>query len=218
MSTTTVVLADDHEIIRECLRSLLEKEPDIEVVGEASDGRTAVRLARDLSPHVVVMDISMPDLNGVDATRQILSRAPGTRVLALSMHSDRRFVARMLQAGAAGYLLKECAYGEFVQAVRAVAAGRTYLSPSIAGGIVETFVRQPDAEAPSAAAVLTPRQREILQLVAEGRSTKQIAAHLHVSTKTVDTHRHEVMTKLGLHSVAELTKFAVREGLTGLER
>ena len=214
----SVVLADDHEIIRNGLRSLLEKETDIEVVGETQDGRTAVRLAKDLNPDVIVMDVSMPDLNGIEATGEISSRAPRTRVLGLSMHSDRRFVARMLQAGAAGYLLKECAYDEFVRAVRTVASGKTYLSPGVADGIVEAFVRRPSAEAPAAASVLTPRQREVLQLVAEGRSTKQVAAHLHVSTKTVDTHRHEIMNKLGLRSIAELTKFAIREGLTSLER
>jgi len=213
----SVVLADDHEIIRNGLRSLLEKETDIQVVGEAQDGRTAVRLAKDLNPDVIVMDVSMPDLNGIEATREISSRAPRTRVLGLSMHSDRRFVARMLQAGAAGYLLKECAYDEFVRAVRTVASGKTYLSPGVTDGIVEAFVRRPSAETPAAASVLTPRQREVLQLVAEGRATKQIAARLHVSTKTVDTHRHEIMTKLDLHSIAELTKFAVREGLTDLE-
>ena len=213
----SVVLADDHEIIRNGLRSLLEKETDIQVVGEAQDGRTAVRLAKDLNPDVIVMDVSMPDLNGIEATREISSRAPRTRVLGLSMHSDRRFVARMLQAGAAGYLLKECAYDEFVRAVRTVASGKTYLSPGVTDGIVEAFVRRPSAETPAAASVLTPRQREVLQLVAEGRATKQIAARLHVSAKTVDTHRHEIMNKLDLHSIAELTKFAVREGLTDLE-
>jgi len=215
--TAKVVLADDHVLFRDGLRVLLEKEADLKVVGEANNGREAVRLAAELQPDIVVMDVSMPDLNGIEAAREISARTPKTRVLGLSMHSDRRFVARMLQAGAAGYLLKDCDYEEFIRAVRAVLAGQTYLSPAVAGGVVNAHVRGGAAAASSALRDLTPRQREILQLVAEGRATKQIAAHLHVSVKTVDAHRQHIMDKLGLHSVAELTKFAVREGLTSPE-
>lgn len=212
-----VLLVDDHQLFRQGLRSMLANDAGIEVVGEAENGRSAVELARQLAPDVVVMDISMPDLNGIEATRQIAARAPQTRVLALSMHSDRRFVTGALAAGAAGYLLKDCAFEELCRAVHAVAKKQVYLSPAVAGEAVDAHVRGGEDAASPALRDLTSRQREILQLVAEGRATKQIAARLHISTKTVDTHRHEIMTKLGLHSIAELTKFAVREGLTDLE-
>lgn len=213
-----LLLADDHRMFREGLRALIEKHKDIKVVGEAANGREAVRLARDLKPTVVVMDVSMPDLGGVEATRRILKRSPKVKVIALSMHSDRRFVVEMLRAGAQGYLLKDCAYDELVRAIRTVAGGRAYLSPRIAGVVLEDCVRStaPEAEAPAPA--LTAREREVLQLLAEGHGTKQIARRLHVSTKTIDTHRHNIMNRLDIHSVAELTKYAVREGLTTLER
>ena len=213
-----VLLVDDHHIFREGLRALLEKERGIEVVGEAENGRTAIRLAKQLKPDAVVMDISMPDLNGIEATRQITTRAPDTRVIALSIHSDRRFVTEMLKAGASGYLLKDCASEEFVRAIRTVAAGETYLSPTVAGSVVEAYLAQGSAAGPSASTPLTPRQREVLQLLAEGWSTKQMAVRLHVSVKTIETHRKQIMDELDIHSVAELTKFAVREGLTSLEK
>lgn len=196
---------------------MLANDAGIEVIGEAENGRRAVELARQLVPDVVVMDISMPDLNGIEATRQIAARAPRTRVLALSMHSDRRFVTDILAAGAAGYLLKDCAFDELCRAVHAVAKKQVYLSPAVAGEVVDAHVRGGDDAASQPLRDLTSRQLEILQLVAEGRATKQIAARLHVSVKTVETHRQHIMDKLGLHSVAELTKFAVREGLTDLE-
>ncbi len=212
-----LLLADDHGMFREGLRALIEKQTDLEVVGEAANGREAVRLARDLTPTVVVMDVSMPDLNGVEATRRILKRSPKAKVIALSMHSDRRFVVEMLRAGAQGYLLKNCAYEELVCAIRTVAGGRVYLSPRIAGVVLEDCVRSAAPEAAPASA-LTARQREVLQLLAEGHGTKQIARRLHVSAKTIDTHRHNIMNRLTIRSVAELTKYAVREGLTTLER
>ncbi len=214
-----IVLVDDHRIVREGLRALLEKHADFEVVGEAHNGRDAVRLTRRLRPHVVVMDISMPDLNGVEATRHILRESPNTRVTALSMYSDRRFVTGMLRAGASGYLLKQCAYDELVRGVQTVADGHTYLSPQIADLVVERCIRQPASAAETAArgSVLTPREREVLQLLSEGHGAKQIAARLHVSARTIDTHRQHIMSKLDLHSAAELTKYAVREGLTSLE-
>ena len=214
-----IVLVDDHEIVRDGLRALLEKQADFEVVGEAHNGREAVRLVRRLRPHVVVMDVSMPDLNGAEATRRILRESPSVRVTALSMHSDRRFVDAMLGAGARGYLLKDCAYQELVRAVRTVADGHVYLSPQIADLVVEQYGCQPAAVAETAASasVLTPREREVLQLLSEGHGTKQIAARLHVSARTIDTHRQNIMSNLDLHSVAELTKYAVREGLTSLE-
>ena len=212
-----VLLADDHQLFRQGLRSMLANDAGIEVIGEAENGRRALELARQLVPDVVVMDISMPDLNGIEATRQIAARAPRTRVLALSVHSDRRFVTGILAAGAAGYLLKDCAFDELCRAIHAVAKKQVYLSPAVAGEVVDAYPRGSEGAASSALRDLTPRQREILQLLAEGRATKQIAAHLHVSVKTADTHRQHIMDKLGLHSVAELTKFAIREGLTSLE-
>ncbi len=212
-----VLLADDHRLLREGLRKLLEKEADMETVAEADDGRTAVRLARELSPDVVVMDIGMPDLNGIEATRQIAREAPNVKVLALSMHSNRRFISGMLRAGASGYLLKDCAFGELARAVRTVVANGTYLSSGIAGTVVEDYVLHLSRADSSAFSVLTAKERETLQLLAEGRNTKEIALLLHVSVKTVETHRRQTMEKLDVHSVAELTKYAIREGLTSLE-
>jgi DNA-binding NarL/FixJ family response regulator len=212
-----VLLVDDHAIIREGLRSLLEKHPETEVVADTDGGRKAVELVRELSPDVVIMDVTMPGLNGIEATRQITDEFPAVKVIALSIHSQKRFVADMLSAGAAGYILKECLFDELVQAIQAVAAGARYLSPRIADVVVEDYVMHLSAVADSPLAALTGREREVLQLVAEGKSTKQIASELHVSTKTVEANRRQVMEKLNIHSVAELTKYAVREGLTTLE-
>jgi len=211
-----VLLADDHQLFRQGMRSMLANDARIEVIGEAENGRSAVELARQLAPDVVVMDISMPDLNGIDATRRIKQRSPGIQVLALSAHADRRFVAHMLAAGASGYLLKDCAFDELCRAVSAVAKKQVYLSPAVAGGVVEASLGLTPADEASGAAALTPRQREVLQLVAEGLNTKRIAARLHVSVKTVETHRTQVMQKLDCQSVAELTKYAIREGITSL--
>jgi len=215
-----VLLADDHKIVREGLKSLLEAEPDLTVIAEAGDGRTAVQLAREQHPDVVVMDIAMPHLNGVEATPQVMASNPQARVVALSMHSDRRFMTEMLRAGAAGYLLKDSASEELIQAIRTVMDGKVYLSPEIADVVVDSFVRRPPTTTPGgpgAFDVLTAREREVLQLMAEGKATKQIAALLHVSIKTVETHRRQIMEKLDLYSVAELTKYAIREGLTTVE-
>lgn len=209
-----LLLADDHQILREGLRALLAKQPDLVVVGEAEDGRTAVRLARELRPDLVIMDIGMPGLNGIEATRQILAEVPETKVIALSMHSDKRFVTEMLKAGAVGYLLKYCASEELVAAIRTVLSQRLYLSAEIVGVVVEDFVKQTPAPESSAFARLSPREREVLQLLAEGRSTRQIAEDLHVSIKTIEVHRKQIMDKLGLQSLAELVKYAIREGLT----
>ena len=211
-----VLLADDHRIMREGLRSLLEQQPDIEVIAEAENGRTAVQLVRELSPDVVIMDIAMPDLNGIGAAHQIIAEGCGVKVVALSMHSDRRFVARMFRAGASGYLLKDCAFEELARAVRTVAADEFYLSPKIASIVIKDYVRRLTETDFSASSFLTTRQREVLQLVAEGRTTKEIASRLNVSVKTVETHRSNIMEKLGIYSVAELTKYAIREGLTSL--
>ena len=212
-----ILLADDHRIMRSGLRSLLDKEPDMEVVAEAENGRMTVQLARKLSPDVVIMDISMPDLNGIEASRQILSEAPDVKVVALSMHSDEQFVVEMLDAGASGYLLKDCALGELCLAIRAVVANQNYLSPGIASIVIKDYRRELSRAEPPSSPVLTPREREVLQLVAEGNSSKKIASLLYISVKTVEAHRHQIMDKLNIHSVAELTKYAIRKGITSLD-
>ncbi|OGP70093.1 MAG: DNA-binding response regulator [Deltaproteobacteria bacterium RBG_13_58_19] len=214
--TIKILLADDHQIVREGLNAILAKHPDLKVVGEAADGRTAVRLARDLAPDVVIIDIGMPDLNGIEATRQIVAEVPGVKVIALSMHADKQFVSGMLKAGAAGYLLKYCASEELLKAIQTVRANRVYLSPDLVGLVVEDYVQQLEGRDASAFKVLTPREREVLQLLAEGRTTREIAARLHVSVKTIEVHRKQMMDKLGLQSLAELIKYAIREGLTSL--
>ena len=211
-----IILADDFEIIREGLRALIEKQPGMTVVAEAGDGRTAVQLATKLLPDLVVMDISMPDLNGIEATRQILEQCAGAKVIALSVHCDRRFVLEMLNAGASGYLLKDCAFKELIHAIHTVAANNTYLSPKITDIVLKDYVQRIPKDEFSSLSLLTPREREVLQLLAEGRRTKEIAHLLQVSVKTVETYRQQLMAKLSLHSIAELTKFAVREGLTSL--
>jgi DNA-binding NarL/FixJ family response regulator len=212
-----ILLADDHRLMREGLKTLISGESDLEVVGEAEDGRGAVSLALELVPDIVIMDVAMPGLNGIEATRQILKQAPSVRVIALSMHSDRRFVGEMLKVGASGYLLKDGAFDELVRAIRAVLAGQTYLNPRIASIVIEYHVRRPQTENSSAWSVLTSREREVLQLLSEGKTSKLIAAQLHISAKTVESHRRQITDKLGLRSVAELTKYAIREGLTSLE-
>ncbi len=215
--TIRVLLADDHNIVREGLRSLLEKDPEIEVVAMADNGRTAVQLARDLRPDVAVLDIAMPEMNGIEATRRIFRDDPQIKVLALSMHSARRFVTEALSAGAKGYLLKDCAAEELVRAIRTVAGNETYLSPKVAGLIVKDYLKHSPEATLSDNSSLTNREREILQLIAEGASTKEIAFKIGVSIKTVETHRQQIMKKLNLHSVAELTRYAIREGLTPLD-
>jgi DNA-binding NarL/FixJ family response regulator len=212
-----ILLADDHTIIRQGLRSLLEKQPDIEVVGEVGDGRKAIESVRELAPDIVIMDITMPNLNGIDATRKIIEGRGGTKVIALSMHSSRRFVTEMLKAGASGYILKECLFDELVEAIKTVLNGGIYLSPRITGVVVDDYVKRLSTKYQPEAPDLTEREREVLQLLAEGKSTKQVALQLHVSAKTVESNRRNIMDKLGIHNVAELTKYAIREGLTPLE-
>ena len=213
-----VLIADDHKIMLAGLRSLLEKQTDFEVVGEAENGRKAVQMALEKTPDVVVMDVSMPDLNGIEATTQIVESLKETRVIALSMHSDKRFVMGMLRAGASGYLLKDCASQELANAIYQVAAGKKYLSPEITGVVIDDFLLGGASEGVAAtASVISAREREVLQLIAEGWSTKQIASHLYVSIKTIETHRRQIMKKLDLHTIADLTKYAVREGFTSIE-
>ncbi|HEY3277850.1 MAG TPA: response regulator transcription factor [Syntrophorhabdaceae bacterium] len=214
--TIRIVLADDHKIMREGLRALLEKHADFEVAAEAENGIEAVQLVKKLKPHIVIMDIGMPGLNGIEATRQVTTDVPATKVIALSMHSDKRFVVEMLKAGVSGYLLKDSASEELASAIRTVLAGTPYLSPKITDVVLKDYLSTLTKTEPNAFSVLTPREREVLQLIAEGRTTKEIAAALFVSVKTVETHRQQLMEKLDLRSVAELTKYAIREGLTSL--
>jgi two-component system response regulator NreC len=212
-----ILLADDHKIVRDGLRTLIEKENGMEVVAEAEDGRSAVKQAKKLLPDIVIMDITMPDLNGIDATRAILEETQRVKVIALSMHSDRRFVSGMLEAGASAYLLKDSAFEELATAIRAVVANQIYLSPKIADIVVRRFVSKSASTERSAFTELTKREREVLQLLAEGVSTKKIAGRLNLSVKTVETHRANIMDKLDIHTISELVKYAIREGLTSLE-
>ena len=211
-----VLIVDDHRIMREGLRAMLEKEPDIKVVGDAADGRMAQLLARDLAPDVIIMDVNMPELNGIEATRQITADLRGVKIIALSMHEDRRFVLNMLKAGAAGYMLKDDAFKNLAKAVRMVAAHKTYLSREISDLLendcrsLSTFLESANCQ------LLSCREREVLQHVTEGKTSNQIADSLHISVKTVETHRQQVMEKLNIKGVAELTKYAIREGLTSL--
>jgi DNA-binding NarL/FixJ family response regulator len=211
-----IILADDHRIIREGLRALLEKEPGVEVIAEAADGRTTVKLCRELLPDVVIMDITMPDLNGIEATHQILFEMPDIKVIALSMHSDKRFVSEMFNAGALGYLLKDAAFEELSDALRAVNNNQLYLSAQLEN-LKDYLGRMRTAQVFDSSPTLTTREREVLQLLAEGKTTHQIASSLCLSGKTVAAHRTQIMNKLGLKSIAELTKYAIREGLTALE-
>jgi two-component system, NarL family, response regulator NreC len=211
-----IILADDHKIVRDGLRSLIGKEDDMEVVAEAEDGRTAVQLAAQLSPHVVLMDIAMPGLNGIEATRQIIAAAPQCKVIALSMHADKRYIMEMLKAGASGYLLKDSAFEELAVAIRTALNNKTFLSPQVSEIVIGDYVQKLQKSNGSVFSVLAAREREVLQLLAEGNSTAQIADRLHLSVKTVETHRKHIMEKLNTRSVAELTKYAIREGLTSV--
>ena len=218
MSAMRIVLVDDHEMLREGLRAMLQQHADLEVVGEAGNGREAVELVAQTQPDVVVMDIAMPDLNGIDATRQVVRGCAGVKVVALSMHADKRFVSGMFQAGASAYLLKKGAAQELIEAIRQVAANQIYLSPKVAGAVIEDYVQFLGTTSGAIGnATLTAREREVLQLIVEGKTTPEIAVELNVSEKTIGTHRQHIMEKLDIHNDAELTKFAIRGGLTFLE-
>jgi len=212
-----IVLADDHQLFRDGLRTLLGQQADMEVVGEAIDGLSAVEAVGRLRPDILLMDISMSGLNGLEATRRILVDGSTTRVIMLSMHADQRYVTEALRAGALGYVLKDSAIGELLGAIRTVARGRRYLSAMLADRVIGEYVDLAGERSPSAFSILSPRERQVLQLLAEGTSTKEMAVRLKVSVKTVETHRRQIMDKLDIHSVAELTKYAIREGITPLE-
>jgi two-component system response regulator NreC len=212
MSTTRVLVADDHGVVRKGLRFLLQTDPAIEVVGEAADGREAVRMAEDLSPHVIVMDITMPQLNGIEATSQIVKRDPAIAIIMLSMHCDETFLVRALAAGAHGYLLKDSTETDLLHAVRAVAAKKLFFSPAIAKTLLEDYMQRMQREGlEDSYDLLTVREKEVLQLLAEGKSNKEVANLLSLSLYTVETHRSRLMQKLNLHSTADIVLYAVRK-------
>lgn len=211
-----VLLADDHRILREGLSSILGGEADIEVVGEADNGRIAVQKTQELLPDVVVMDLSMPEMFGVEAIRQIVEQVPSVRILVLSMHAEKRLVVESINAGASGYVLKDCTSDELIKAIRTVVHNEIYLSPRITSLIVRSYVKNSPEPAAINASPLSRREQEVLQLLAEGKSTKDIAFTLNLCLKTVETHRQNIMKKLDLRSVAQLVKYAVKEGLTNL--
>ena len=212
---TRVLLADDHTIFREGLKSILEKYPEIEIVGEAENGVAAVRMAIELSPDVVIMDISMPDMNGIEATRQIMHKTShGVKVLCLTMHADTRYVSELLKAGASGYLLKDCVSGELLEAITNIRAGRVSLSEFIRDKLMIEHIDFLKGDKRLALSLLTNREREVLGLIADGKTVKEIASQLNLSPKTVEAHRQNIMQKLEINNTAGLVKYAIREGLT----
>jgi two-component system, NarL family, response regulator NreC len=214
VNTIRILLADDHTVMRSGLRLLLERQPDFTVVAEAEDGRQAVALATELKPDVVVIDVAMPNLNGIEATRQIAAALPRTAVVVLSMHSDETYVLRALRNGAKGYLLKDSAEADLIQAVRTVAGGKSFFSPTVTRMLLDDYVRQLQAKGlEDSFELLTAREREILQLIAEGKANKDIAGMLNLSLHTVETHRTRILQKLDLHSTPELVLYAVRKGI-----
>jgi DNA-binding NarL/FixJ family response regulator len=217
MSAIRIVLADDHALVRAGIRSLLEKLPDVEVVGEASDGRQALGLIRTSGPNLILLDISMAELGGLEALPRIVKDSPAVKVLILSAHANKEYVLRALRHGAAGYMLKDAAAEELELAIKAIARGKTYLSPSVSRTVVEGYVRRASDEN-DPVEELTTRQREILQLIAEGKNTKEIAGLLEISVKTVEAHRLQLMARLDIHDVPGLVRYAIRSGLVSPER
>jgi len=214
--THRVLVADDHTIFRDGLKVLLGELPNIDVVGEANDGREAVKFCREIKPDLIIMDVAMPGLSGIDATRQIVNECPGTKVIALSMHSRKSFVLEMFKAGASGYLLKDCAFSELTIALDRVMADKPYISPEISSVVLESLSASSSGVA-SSFEPLTAREKEVLQLLAEGRRTRDIAYLLSISVKTVQTHRRNIMEKLDIHNLADLIRYAVSKGLTSLD-
>jgi len=215
--STRILLADDHKVVRDGLRVLIERQAQLEVVGEADNGREAVRMARKLKPDIVIMDIAMPDMNGVEATRRITASGRKPAVIVLSVHADKRTVVRTFEAGASGYIPKVSAFAELLRAIQIVGEGDRYISSRVAGAVLRNRLRFGAAQKAEVASELTPREREVLELIAEGATSKKIAHRLHISVKTVGSHRQNIMDKLGRHNVADLTRYAVREGLVSLE-
>jgi DNA-binding NarL/FixJ family response regulator len=212
-----VLLADDHRIFRDGLRPLMSRHEEFEVVAEAEDGLTALELCAEHKPDLAILDISMPGMNGIEVTCRLQRDFPDIRVIILSMHSDRRFVLEALKAGARGYALKDAGFDDLLKGARAVMAGQTFLSQEVSEQVIRDYVAVADGEPAGAFSVLSGREREVLQLLAEGQSTKEIAVRLNLSAKTVESHRKAVMDKLEIRSIAELTKYAIREGLTPLD-
>ncbi len=213
-----ILIADDHKIVREGLRMILQRENDMDVVAEADTGLEALSLAEKLLPDLALIDVSMPEMNGIETTQRLLEKLPQTFVLILSMCAEKEFVVEALSAGAKGYLLKDCAATDLVVAIRNVAAGEIYLSQKVAALIVKEYIQRPAEPCPQTAPVLSPREKEVLQMIADGKNTKEIAFSLNVSVKTVETYRQHVMKKLNLFSVADLVKYAIREGLISVDR
>ena len=209
-------MADDHKILRQGIKSLLELHDGFTVVAEAANGDEALKMARATDPDLIIMDINMPDVNGIDATKRIKQEMPLTKILALSMHNDNQFLLNMLKAGASGYLLKDCAADELINAITVIMKNRKYISPDMVDDMVRDYILNTDKVDLSAFSILTNREREVLQRLSEGKNTKAIAFDLNVSVKTIETFRHKLEEKLGLHSIAELTKYAIREGITTL--
>ncbi|MCB2199805.1 response regulator transcription factor [bacterium] len=210
-------LADDHRLFRDALRPMLDRHPELEVIGEASDGLQALQTIREMKPDIALLDISMPGMNGIEITRQVVAQCPDTSVIILSMHADRRFVIESLKAGARAYVLKESSIEELFDAIQSIRSNRIYLSPVLSDLMLREYIDSMDAPTTSAYEVLSGREREVLQLLAEGRSTRESAEKLHLSVKTVETHRAQIKSKLGMQSIAELTRFAIREGIITLD-
>lgn len=216
--STSIVLVDDHKIMRDGLRNILQNEKDIEIIGEADNGRDAVKLILDVKPDIAIMDIGMPEMNGVEATRQIVKEMPNIKIIALSMHYDMQFVSGMIKAGAKGYLLKDCAGSELVTAIKTVNKNNTYICQDITNTLIDDFSKAQSVEYVGDDTVLTNRENEILQLLTEGKTTKQIAQDLFISVKTVEAHRTNIMHKLDIRNLPELTKYAIRKGITTVDK
>jgi DNA-binding NarL/FixJ family response regulator len=211
-----VLLVEDHELVRSGIRALLESTGEAQVVGEANNGRRAIEVARELNPDIVLMDLAMSELNGIDATRQLIALMPDVKVIMLSMHADEQYLFEALKAGARGYVLKQGAFGELSTAIRDVMSGKNYLSPSLSPLVMGDYVRRAKGDFSAAGATLSPREREVIQLIAEGNTSAEVAERLHISVRTVDSHRHNIMEKLQIKSIAGLTKFAIKSGLCSL--